>query len=248
MGMNGKTAVITGGARGIGRAIALALAGRGVDIGIVDLEGDAAVETAEAVEKLGARAVVYRCDVASFEDVEKTGKALFTDFNEIDILVNNAGITRDRLLMRMTPQDWDVVLSVNLTGAFNFSKVLAPPMLKKRWGRIVNISSVIGLMGNAGQANYAASKAGLIGLTKALAKEFASRDVTVNAVAPGFIETAMTEGLSEEIRAQMLEVIPLKRFGSPENIADVVLFLLSESASYITGQVINCDGGMVMAR
>jgi 3-oxoacyl-[acyl-carrier protein] reductase len=166
----------------------------------------------------------------------------------VDVLVNNAGITRDRLIMRMTSEDWDLVLKVNLTGAFNFCKVLGPQMLKQRSGSIVNIASVIGQMGNAGQVNYGASKAGLIGLTKSLAKEFAGRGVRVNAVAPGFIRTAMTDALKEEIQEQMRSTIPLGRFGEPSDVANVVLFLVSDLAAYVTGQVVNCDGGMVMAR
>ncbi len=248
MDFTNKVALVTGGARGIGRDIALELGKRGANIALVDVEVARAEQTAGEIESQGVRAKVYECDVSSFEDVDRVGKQALEDFGFVDFLVNNAGIVRDRLLMRMTPEDWNAVLSVNLTGTFNFCKVLSPQMLKKRQGRIVNIASVIGLMGNAGQANYAASKAGIIGLTKTLAKEFAPRGITVNAIAPGFISTAMTETLSDEVRAKMMEMIPLGRFGTGGDVANVVLFLFSSMANYITGQVINCDGGMIMAR
>jgi len=244
----GKTALVTGSARGIGRDIALKLAEGGAGIALVDLQIEEATRTAEEIESLGVRARAYPCDVSSFESVEKVCKQAVDDIGEIDFLVNNAGVVRDKLLMRMTPEDWNFVISVNLTGAFNFCKVLAPQMLKRREGRIVNIASVIGQMGNAGQANYAASKAGIIGMTKSLAKEFASRGVCVNAIAPGFISTAMTESLKDDVREKMMEMIPLGRFGTGGDVANVAVFLLSDMASYITGQVINCDGGMVMAR
>jgi 3-oxoacyl-[acyl-carrier protein] reductase len=243
-----KVALVTGAARGIGRDIALKLAGTGADLALVDLQIDEAERTAKEVEALGVRAKAYECDVSSFTGAEETCKQAVTDFERVDFLVNNAGVVRDKLVMRMTPQDWDFVISINLTGAFNFCKLLAPQMLKRREGRIVNIASVIGQMGNAGQANYAASKAGIIGLTKALAKEFASRGVCVNAIAPGFISTAMTESLTEDVREKMKEMIPLGRFGTGGDVAAVAVFLLSDMASYITGQVLNCDGGMVMAR
>jgi 3-oxoacyl-[acyl-carrier protein] reductase len=245
---SGKTALVTGSARGIGRDIALKLAGAGADLAVVDLKIDEANKTAGDIEALGVRAKAYECDVSSFTGVEGVCKQAVDDFGCVDFLVNNAGVVRDKLLMRMTPQDWDFVISINLNGAFNFCRLLAPTMLKRREGRIVNIASVIGQMGNAGQANYAASKAGIIGLTKALAKEFASRGICVNAIAPGFISTAMTESLKDDVREKMMEMIPLGRFGTGEDVADVAVFLLSDMASYITGQVINCDGGMVMAR
>lgn len=248
MNFKGKTALVTGSARGIGRDIALKLAERGADLALVDLQIEEAGKTAEEIETLGVRARAYECDVSSFESVEAVCKQAVVDFGRIDCLVNNAGVVRDKLLMRMTPQDWDFVISVNLTGAFNFCKMLAPSMLKRREGSIVNIASVIGQMGNAGQANYAASKAGIIGMTKALAKEFASRGIRVNAVAPGFISTAMTESLNDDVRAKMMEMIPLGRFGTGGDVANVAVFLLSDMSSYITGQVVNCDGGMVMAR
>lgn len=243
-----SVALVTGGAQGIGKEIALRLAGCGAGVVVVDVQREAAEETAGELEALGVRARAYACDVSSFEAVTALAEAVGGDFDEVDILVNNAGITRDRLLMRMTTDDWNAVLSVNLTGAFNFSKVFGTPMLKRRRGNIVNIASVIGQMGNAGQANYAASKGGVIGLTKALAKEFAGRGVRVNAIAPGFIRTAMTDALTEEVQEKMKEGIPLGRFGEPGDVANIVLFLVSDLGSYITGQVINCDGGMIMAR
>jgi len=243
-----KVAVVTGGARGIGREIAETLARAGANIAVVDVEEDAAAATAHDLGAVGVEARAYRCDVSSFDEVESLGAAVLGDFAQVDILVNNAGITRDRLLMRMTSEDWNVVLAVNLTGAFNFCKVFSPQMLKRRTGNIVNIASVIGQMGNPGQANYGASKAGLIGLTKTLAKEFAGRGVRVNAIAPGFIRTPMTEALKEDVRNEMMATIPLQRFGEPRDVANIILFLVSDLASYVTGQVINCDGGMVMAR
>jgi 3-oxoacyl-[acyl-carrier protein] reductase len=246
--LKNRVAIVTGGARGIGREIAEALARQGASIAVVDIEDEAAAATAADIEKLGVKASSYRCDVSSYEAVEALGESVLGDFDQVDILVNNAGITRDRLMMRMSPEDWNLVLGVNLTGAFNFCKVFAPGMLRQRSGSIVNIASVIGQMGNAGQANYGASKAGVIGLTKSLAKEFAGRGVRVNAIAPGFIRTAMTDALKEEIQEQMKATIPLGRFGDPGDVANIVLFLVSDLAGYVTGQVINCDGGMVMAR
>jgi 3-oxoacyl-[acyl-carrier protein] reductase len=247
MDFTGRTAVVTGAARGIGRAIANALLERGTNVALVDLLLDEAARTAEELSRAGVIARPYACDVSSIDDVTATGDRIAKEMGGVSFLINNAGIVRDKLLLRMTPADWDTVLKVNLTGAFNCTKVFAPGMLKQREGRIVSVSSVIGLMGNAGQANYAASKAGLLGLTKSLAREFAHRGVTVNAVAPGFIMTAMTEALSEEIRTKMIESIPMGRFGEAADVANVVMFLLSDAAGYVTGQVLNCDGGMVMA-
>ncbi len=243
----GKIGFVTGGSRGIGREIAFELAKRGADVAVADIMEQDAKNVAADLRKLGVKADGYACDVSSFEDVERVGKALIEQFGRLDFLVNNAGITRDKLMLRMSPEDWKDVMSVNLTGVFNTVKVFSSQMLKQRAGKIVNISSVIGLIGNAGQANYAASKAGVIGLTRSLAKEFASRGITVNAVAPGFIETAMTEKLGAEARGQMMNVIPLRRFGAVRDVANVVMFLLSDMSDYVTGQVINCDGGMVMA-
>ncbi|MGD8415071.1 MAG: 3-oxoacyl-[acyl-carrier-protein] reductase [Candidatus Latescibacterota bacterium] len=246
--LTGKVALVTGGARGIGKEIGLRLAACGAGIAVVDVQRDQADEAAGEISAAGVEARAYECDVSSFEAVDRVAGQVEGDFGQVDILVNNAGITRDRLLMRMTPEDWGAVIAVNLTGAFNFCKVFGPRMLKRREGGIVNIASVIGQMGNAGQANYAASKAGIIGLTKALAKEFAGRGVRVNAIAPGFIQTAMTDALSGEVQTKMKEAIPLGRFGAPTDVANTVLFLVSDLAGYVTGQVINCDGGMVMAR
>jgi len=248
MKLNDQVAIVTGGARGIGREISERLAGAGASIAVVDVEDDVAQATARDLEGLGVQARAYRCDVSSFDEVEALGAAVMSDFGRADILVNNAGITRDRLLMRLSPEDWNLVIAVNLTGAFHFCKVFGPIMLKQRSGNIVNIASVVGQMGNAGQVNYSASKAGLIGLTKSLAKEFSSRGVRVNAVAPGFIRTAMTDKLSEEVQTSMMASIPLGRFGDPSDVANIVYFLVSDLAGYVTGQVINCDGGMIMAR
>jgi len=243
----GKVGFVTGGSRGIGKEIAVQLAQTGAAVAIADVMEAEAKAVAEELRGMGVKAVGYGCDVSSFDDVSQVGKEVIDEFGKVDFLVNNAGITRDKLLLRMGPDDWNQVLSVNLTGVYNVVKAFSQNMLKQKQGKIVNISSVIGLIGNAGQTNYAASKSGVIGLTRSLAKEFAPRGVTVNAVAPGFIETAMTETLTEETRGKMLELIPLKRFGTAENVANVVMFLLSPAADYVTGQVINCDGGMVMA-
>jgi 3-oxoacyl-[acyl-carrier protein] reductase len=248
MELNDKVAIVTGGARGIGREISQRLAAAGASVAVVDVEEGAAQETVRDLEGMGVKARAYRCDVSSFDDVESLGATVIDEFERADILVNNAGITRDRLLMRLSPADWDLVLAVNLTGAFNFCKIFGPHMLRQRSGNIVNIASVVGQMGNAGQANYAASKAGLIGLTKSLAKEFAARGVRVNAVAPGFIRTAMTKKLSEDVQTKMKAMIPLGRFGEPTDVANIVYFLVSELGEYVTGQVVNCDGGMIMAR
>lgn len=248
MRLDDKVAIVTGGAQGIGRNISERLAEAGVSIAVVDVVEDVAQSTAADLGKMGVRARSYNCDVSSFDAVESLGRSVIDDFGRVDILVNNAGITRDKLLMRLSPADWNLVIAVNLTGAFNFCKVFGPLMLKQRSGNIVNIASVVGQMGNAGQVNYAASKAGLIGLTKSLAKEFSARGVRVNAVAPGFIRTAMTDRLSEEIQTKMKEMIPLGRFGEPADVANIVFFLVSELAEYVTGQVVNCDGGMIMSR
>jgi 3-oxoacyl-[acyl-carrier protein] reductase len=232
--LKGKVALVTGGARGIGKEIALRLATSGADIALVDVKREMAEEAAGEVGALGVTARAYGCDVSSYEAVAQLAETVAGDFDQVDILINNAGITRDRLLVRMTPEDWDSVVAVNLTGAFNFCKVFGPPMLKRREGDIVNIASVIGQMGNAGQVNYAASKAGVIGMTKALAKEFAGRGIRVNAIAPGFIRTAMTDALSEEVQSKMKEAIPLGRFGDPVDVANIILFLVSDLSGYVT--------------
>jgi 3-oxoacyl-[acyl-carrier protein] reductase len=243
MDLSGRVALVTGGARGIGQAIAEKLYGQGAKVGIVDLEGDVAQETAKA---LGEHAFAAAANVADADQVEKAVAAVEEALGPIDILVNNAGLTRDGLLARMSEADWDLVLNVNLKGTFTVTKAVARGMAKRRWGRIINIASVVGIMGNAGQANYSASKAGVIGLTKTLAREFAARNVLVNAIAPGFIDTAMTQKLTEEQREALAKNIPLKRLGLPEDIARAALFLASDLADYITGQVLVVDGGMVM--
>jgi len=244
--LKGKIAVITGAARGIGQAIAFDFASRGADLVLCDIKKEWLPETAEGVEKRGQKAYCYELDVTSTESVQDVFNAITTETGRIDILVNNAGITRDGLLMRMSEEDCDAVLSVNLKGTFSCTKAVSRTMMKQRSGSIVNIASVIGIMGNAGQANYAASKGGVISFTKSIAKELASRNIRVNAVAPGFISSKMTDALSEELRNKMLDVIPLARFGQPEDVANVVSFLASDQSAYITGVVINISGGMVM--
>ena len=246
MGFAGKTALITGGARGIGRAIAEELAAAGATLAIVDVLQDVAEATAAAFRERGVEAAAFVANVASPADVDRLFGEVIARFGKIDILINNAGITRDNLIMRMKEEEWDAVIAVNLKGTFNCIKAASRPMLKARSGCIVNIASVVGVMGNAGQANYSASKAGVIGLTKTAAKELASRGITVNAVAPGYIETDMTGKLSEEARKAFLTVVPLARPGTPQDVARAVRFLCSEDAAYITGQVLHVDGGMLM--
>ncbi len=248
MGLTGKVALITGSARGIGKAIALALANHGANIVINDILPKIEIDkTLEEVRQISNNSLGIRADITLFNEVEKMVKDIINRFGKIDILVNNAGITRDSLLIRMKEEDWDAVIKINLKGTFNCCKAVAKYMMKqKSTDKIVNISSVIGLVGNIGQVNYAASKAGIIGLTKSAAKELASRNINVNAIAPGFIETAMTKKLPEKVRHDLQQRIPLKRLGSVEDIAKVVHFLVSDVANYITGQVINVDGGMVM--
>lgn len=246
MKLEGRVSLITGSAQGIGKEIAVTLAQAGSDIVVCDVNLEAAQATQKEIEALGRRALSIKVDVTNLKEVEEMVNLILDKFSKIDILINNAGITRDNLILRMSEEDWDKVLSVNLKGAFNCIKVLSRHMIKKRYGKIVNMASVIGIMGNAGQANYAASKGGLIALTKSLAKELASRNINVNAVAPGFIQTAMTAKLPEEYRQQMLNVIPLGKFGVPADVAKTCLFLVSPESDYITGQVIVVDGGMTM--
>lgn len=246
MDFKGRIGVVTGASRGIGREIALQLARLGADVVITSRKQEDLERMAAELETVGVRARAYACDVSVYQETDALAKSVVDDLGEPDFLINNAGIVVNKLLLRMKPEDWDRVISTNLTGAYNVTKAFAPYFLKRRQGRIVNISSVIGITGNAGQASYAASKAGIIGLTKSLAQEFAVRGVTVNAVAPGYVATAMTDGLDEKTKAKLLAMIPMGRFGKVEDVASVVIFLLSSMADYITGQVINCDGGMVM--
>ncbi len=243
--VEGKIAVVTGAAQGIGKAIALCLAREGADVIISDISKEKAQEVASEVESLGRRSLSVTVDVTDDEEIGRAVTKSLDKFNRIDILVNNAGITNDALIVRMKHSEWGDVINTNLTGAFNWMKACVKPMMKQKSGRIVNISSVIGLVGNAGQANYAASKAGILGLTKSAAKELAPWHINVNAVAPGFIATRMTEKLPEQVKKKMLSNIPAGRWGEPEEVARAVLFLVSEMSSYITGQVINVDGGMV---
>jgi len=244
--LENKVALVTGAARGIGQAIALQLASDGADLALCDVKTEWLEETAAKVKALGRRAETYAMDVADGNAVTTAVTQIAADFGQIDVLVNNAGITRDTLLIRMTEEDWDAVLDINLKGSFLVTKAVAKFMMKKRTGAIVNIASVVGIMGNAGQANYTASKAGLIALTKTAAKELGSRNIRVNAVAPGFIRTAMTEQLSEQAKDAMLRLVPLGRPGEPEDVAKTVAFLASDNSAYVNGQVLTVCGGMVM--
>lgn len=243
--MDDKKVLVTGAARGIGQAIALRFAEEGANLALCDLNSDWLEETAQKAEAAGAGVSCYSVDVSDFEAVQSVVKQIGRDLGGVDVLVNNAGITKDGFMMRMSEGDWDAVLDVNLKGTFAFTKTVSRLMMKQRSGAIVNIASIIGLIGNAGQCNYAASKGGVIAMTKSVAKEMASRNIRANAVAPGFIETAMTDALPEENRKQMMEMIPLSRLGQPLDVANTVLFLASDEAAYITGQVLNVCGGMV---
>jgi len=247
MRLKDKVALITGGARGIGQAIAMAFAKEGADIVVADVNLETAQKTASEIELLGRKAMALEIDVTSYEKVEEGINKILDKMGKVDILVNNAGITKDNLLLRMSQSDWDAVINVNLKGTFNCIKAVSRPMVKQRSGRIISIASIIGLMGNPGQANYAASKAGIIALTKTVAKELASRNICANAVAPGFIQTEMTAKLPEDIKKRMLEAIPLAKLGTPGDVANLCVFLASDESSYITGQTITIDGGMVMA-
>ncbi|MFA5794737.1 MAG: 3-oxoacyl-[acyl-carrier-protein] reductase [Candidatus Brocadiia bacterium] len=241
-----KTAIVTGGGRGIGREIALALAVQGANLVLVDVDEATLNQTAADIQAKGVKALPIKADVTSAADADRVADEANKALGRIDILVNNAGITRDNLIMRMKEDEWDRVIAINLKGTFNFTKAVSRYMMKARSGRIVNIASIIGIGGNVGQANYAASKGGVIALTKSAAKEFAPRNINVNAVAPGFIQTAMTEVLNDEVKNKMMERIPLQRLGTTKDVADAVLFLVSDASSYITGQVLVVDGGMVM--
>ena len=247
MDLKGKTAIVTGGARGIGKAIAFKLGSLGANV-VVNYSGSqsAAQEIVLELKSANVPAISICADVSKFDQVVKMFETVNINFGSVDILVNNSGITKDALIMRMSEDDFDKVININLKGTFNCIKAATKYMMKQRSGRIVNISSIVGVTGNAGQSNYAASKAGIIGLTKSAAKELCSRNINVNAVAPGFISTSMTDSLQDKIKNEYMDKIPLKRFGSPEDVANVVAFLCSEESNYITGQVINVDGGMVM--
>lgn len=247
MCLTGKTAVVTGGSRGIGRAICIELAKQGANV-VVNFSGSEAKaeEVVKEIEALGPKAIAVQANVADSTSVDSLMKQALETFGSIDILVNNAGITRDNLLMRMKEQEWDDVIDTNLKGVFLCTKAVTRQMMKQRAGRIINISSIVGVAGNPGQANYVAAKAGVIGLTKTTAQELASRNILVNAIAPGFITTEMTDALPEEIKETMLKQIPLAKLGQPEDIAKAVIFLASDSANYITGQTLHIDGGLVM--
>ena len=246
MQLKDKVAVITGGGRGIGREIALLFAREGAHIALGDVNADILAGTQKEIESIGRQVVTAVVDVTKSEQVDSFVQKTLDKFGKIDILVNNAGVTRDTLLVRMSEADWDLVLNVNLKGAFICTKAISKIMMKQRDGRIVNMASIIGIMGNAGQANYAASKGGLIAFTKTVAKELASRNVRANAIAPGFIQTDMTAKLSDEVKAEMLKFVPLNKFGTVQDVANLALFLASDNSSYITGQVVQVDGGMVM--
>ena len=246
MSLKNRIGIVTGASQGIGESIALELAAEQAEVILVDVQKDKLDKVVDKIEKAGGKAAAFSVDVSSFDRVTETVTAIIEKFQKIDFVINNAGITRDNLMMRMTEDEWDAVMSVNLKGVFNFSKAVIRHMISNRYGRIVNLSSVVGLMGNAGQTNYSASKAGVVGLTKSLAREVAARGITVNAIAPGYVATAMTDALPESVKKMFVDIIPMKRFGTPEEVAHVVKFLVSDEAAYITGQVISINGGMLM--
>lgn len=246
MRLEGKNALITGGAQGIGKSIALSMANEGAGIGIADVNLEIAQQTAEEVKALGVKSIALKLDVSNQKSVTEAFSTFKTEFGSLDILINNAGITRDTVLLRMKEEDWDAVLNINLKGSFLCSKEAVKIMAKQRSGNIVSISSVVAFMGNPGQVNYSSSKAGLIGLTKTIAREYASRGIRANAVAPGFIQTAMTDSLSDEVKSEMHKAIPLGEFGTSEDVANAVIFLASSDSDYITGQVLHVNGGMYM--
>ncbi|WP_408605804.1 3-oxoacyl-[acyl-carrier-protein] reductase [Alkalithermobacter paradoxus] len=247
MELKDKVALVTGGSRGIGKSIAIKLASLGANVVInYTSREEEALNTQKEIESYGVKSMVVKCDVSKYDDVQNMIDKTVSEFGRVDILVNNAGITKDGLLMKMKEEDFDAVIAVNLKGVFNCTKAVTRPMMKQRYGKIINMSSVVGVMGNAGQANYCASKAGVIGFTKSSAKELASRNINVNAIAPGFIDTDMTKVLKDDVKEAMMRSIPLNRYGSAEDIANLVAFLSSSMSDYITGQVIHVDGGMVM--
>ena len=246
MELEGRVALVTGAAQGIGKAISLLLAKHGADIVVSDINLEKATETAKEIETMGRKAIAVRVDVSKAGDVEQMVDTILKEFGRIDILVNNAGITRDKLILRMSEEDWDAVLDVNLKGTFHCTRAVVRHMAKQRYGKIVSIASVTGEMGNPGQGNYAASKAGVIGLTKTIAREFAQRGINVNAVAPGYVQTPMTDVLPEKVKEELKRLIPMDRLGQPEDVAEAVFFLVSERSSYITGQVLNVNGGIYM--
>jgi 3-oxoacyl-[acyl-carrier protein] reductase len=246
MELKGKVALVTGAAQGIGKAVAFMLARHGADVIVADVNLEKAAETVREVEATGRAAMAVKVDVTRLSDVEQMVESAIGRFGKIDILINNAGIARDKLVLRMTEEDWDAVLDVNLKGTFNCTKAVIKHMSKQRSGKIVNIASVVGEMGNAGQANYSASKAGVIGLTKTIAREFAQRGINVNAIAPGYIQTPMTDVLPDKAKEQLKRMIPMERLGQPEDVAHAVLFFVSEASSYVTGQVLNVNGGIYM--
>ena len=246
LNLENNVAVVTGSSRGIGKAISQGLFNQGCKIALISRSEEDLKLAQNEIGNNSDNVKIYPCDISNFEEVQNVFKNIISDFGVIDILVNNAGLTKDNLVLRIKEQDWDMVLDVNLKGCFNTVKAVTKPMIRNKSGRIINISSVIGQIGNAGQVNYAASKAGIFGLTKSLAKELGSRNITVNAVSPGYIETDMTDNLSEDVKNELYQNIPLNRLGSTEDVTNLVMFLSSEKASYITGQVMNVDGGMVM--